>query len=72
MYSYIDMHCDSLLRVLTQGENTLLDGEGMTNIQKMAEAGQIGQFFAIFCVLNGVISWQKENSKNLERLFVLR
>ena len=48
MLSYIDMHCDSLLRALAQGEDSLYDGNGMQSMKKMVEAGQIGQFFAIF------------------------
>ncbi len=48
MYSYIDMHCDSLLRVLAEGEESLYNGKGMQSIQKMARAGQMCQFFAIF------------------------
>lgn len=48
MYSYVDMHCDSLLRVLTQGAESLYNGKGMQSIQRMAEAGQRCQFFAIF------------------------
>ncbi|MBQ9140450.1 MAG: dipeptidase [Lachnospiraceae bacterium] len=48
MYSYIDMHCDSLLRVLSEGEESLYHGKGMQSIQRMAKAGQMCQFFAIF------------------------
>lgn len=48
MYSYADMHCDSLLRTLTEGADSLFDGAGMQSIQKMAETGQWCQFFAIF------------------------
>ncbi len=48
MYPYIDMHCDSLLRVWEQGENSLYHGEGMQSIHKLVQAGQICQFFAIF------------------------
>ena len=48
MYPYIDMHCDSLLRVLEQGERSLYDGEGMLSIEKMVSVGQMCQFFAVF------------------------
>lgn len=48
MYPYIDMHCDSLLRVLEQGTDSLYDGVGMQSISKMRKAGQMCQFFALF------------------------
>ncbi len=48
MHSYIDMHCDSLLRVLEEGERSLYDGEGMQSIKKLTQARQMCQFFAIF------------------------
>lgn len=48
MYSYIDMHCDTLLRALGNENSTIYDGEGMLNIKMMKEAGQLAQFFAVF------------------------
>ena len=48
MYSYIDMHCDTLLRTWEQGSCSLYDGEGMQSIKQMKEAKQMCQFFAIF------------------------
>ncbi len=48
MYSYIDMHCDTLLRTLEQGTDSLYDGEGMQSIKQMKEAKQMCQFFAVF------------------------
>lgn len=48
MRSYIDMHCDSLLRILEQGESSLHDGKGMQSILNIVEAGQMCQFFAVF------------------------
>ncbi len=48
MYPFIDMHCDSLLRVLQHGNTSLYNGDGMQSIQKMVKAGQMCQFFAIF------------------------
>lgn len=48
MYPYIDMHCDTLLRSLTEGSGTLFDGAGMQSIRQMQEAGQLCQFFAVF------------------------
>ncbi len=48
MYPYIDMHCDSLQRVWKQGEDNLYDGEGMQSLQKLVQAGQLCQFFAVF------------------------
>lgn len=48
MYPYIDMHCDTLLRSLSEGSNTLFDGAGMQSILQMKEAGQLCQFFAVF------------------------
>lgn len=48
MYSYIDMHCDTLLRTLEHGCDSLYDAEGMQSIKQMQEAKQMCQFFAIF------------------------
>lgn len=48
MCSYIDLHCDSLLRILEQGENSLYEGDGMQSISRMKSAKQICQFFSIF------------------------
>ena len=48
MYSYIDMHCDTLLQTWEQGSCSLYDGEGMQSIKQMKEAKQMCQFFAIF------------------------
>lgn len=48
MYSYIDMHCDTLLRTLEHESVSLYDGEGMQSISQMKEAKQMCQFFAVF------------------------
>ncbi|MGN1148954.1 MAG: dipeptidase [Lachnospiraceae bacterium] len=48
MYPYIDMHCDTLLRSLLEGSNSIYDGDGMQSIKQMKEGGQLCQFFAIF------------------------
>ena len=47
-YPYIDMHCDTLLRTMVKGADSLYDGEGMQSILQMKEAGQMAQFFAVF------------------------
>lgn len=47
-YPYIDMHCDTLLRTMMKGSNSIFDGEGMQSISQMKEAGQMAQFFAVF------------------------
>lgn len=47
-YPYIDMHCDTLLRTLMKGGDSLYDGEGMQSIKLMKDAGQMAQFFAVF------------------------
>lgn len=47
-YPYLDMHCDTLLRTLMKGSDSLYDGEGMQSIKQMKDAGQMGQFFAVF------------------------
>lgn len=47
-HPYIDMHCDTLLRGLHQGGESVYDGDGMQSLKKMADAGQMAQFFAIF------------------------
>lgn len=48
-YSYIDMHCDTLLRCLASNNSqTLYSGDGMQSICQMKEAGQMCQFFAVF------------------------
>ena len=47
VYRYIDMHCDSLLKGITDGE--LYDHPGnMLDVSRMALAGQAAQFFAVF------------------------
>lgn len=46
MYSYIDMHCDTLLHTLSEG--TLYENKGMQSIELMHRAGQLCQFFAVF------------------------
>ncbi len=63
MYPYIDMHCDSLLRTIEQGCESLYNGEGMQSIQKMVEAGQMCQFFAIF--FSPSVSEEEEYFKKL-------
>ena len=47
-YSWIDMHCDSLLRAHREGAESLWDGEGHQSLKRMADAGQMAQFFAVF------------------------
>ncbi len=47
-YSYADMHCDTLLRGYEKGIDSLYNGEGHINFQKMAEGDQLLQFFAVF------------------------
>lgn len=46
MYSYIDMHCDTLLHTLSEG--MLYENKGMQSIELMHRAGQLCQFFAVF------------------------
>ena len=48
MYSYVDMHCDTLLRTMRETPDSLYDGEGMQSISLMHEAKQMCQFFAVF------------------------
>lgn len=48
MYSYIDMHCDTLLRTIEEKPSSIYDGEGMQSIKLMHEAKQMCQFFAVF------------------------
>lgn len=48
MYSYIDMHCDTLLQTLHKGSSLLYENEGMQSLKLMHEAKQMCQFFAIF------------------------
>lgn len=48
-YPYIDMHCDTLLRCLVRGDGDLYDTpETMVDLSRMAQAGQMAQFFAVF------------------------
>ena len=47
-YSWIDMHCDSLLRAYRNGADSLWDGAGHQSLKKMSESGQMLQFFAVF------------------------
>ena len=47
-HSWIDMHCDSLLRGDREGADTLWEGEGHQSLKQMAESGQMLQFFAVF------------------------
>lgn len=48
MYSYVDMHCDTLLRTLHQGSSLLYENDGMQSLKLMQEAKQMCQFFAVF------------------------
>lgn len=48
MYSYIDMHCDTLLQTLNEGSSLLYENNGMQSLKLMKEAEQMCQFFAIF------------------------
>lgn len=45
---FIDMHCDTLLRAENKDHSFLFDGDGMVSFQKMRQAGQMAQFFAVF------------------------
>lgn len=47
-YPYVDMHCDSLLRGFYENQESIYNGSGMQGLKRMAEAGQMAQFFAIF------------------------
>lgn len=48
MYSYVDMHCDTLLQTLHEGSSLLYENQGMQSLRLMQEAKQMCQFFAIF------------------------
>lgn len=48
MYSYVDMHCDTLLQTLHGGSSLLYENDGMQSLKLMQEAKQMCQFFAIF------------------------
>lgn len=48
MYSYIDMHCDTLLLTLHGDSSLLYENQGMQSMKLMREAKQLCQFFAIF------------------------
>ncbi len=48
MYSYVDMHCDTLLQTLHKGSSLLYENQGMQSLKLMHEAKQMCQFFAIF------------------------
>jgi len=47
-YSWIDMHCDTLLRAYRENAGSLWDGEGHQSLKKMAESGQMLQFYAVY------------------------
>ena len=48
MYSYIDMHCDTLWSYMDAGYEQLYENQGMQSIKLMQEASQLCQFFAVF------------------------
>lgn len=48
MYSYIDMHCDTLWNYMDAGYEQLYKNNGMQSIKLMQEASQLCQFFAVF------------------------
>jgi len=48
MYSYVDMHCDTLLQTLHEGSGLLYENQGMQSLKLMQEAKQMCQFFAIY------------------------
>lgn len=47
IYNYIDMHCDSLLKGLEDGQ-LYARPENMLDVKRMLSAGQMAQFFAVF------------------------
>lgn len=47
-HSYVDMHCDTLLRGLYENETSIYDGAGMQSLKQMINAKQLAQFYAIF------------------------
>ena len=48
MYSYIDMHCDTLLQTLHEDSSLLYENDGMQSLKLMQEAKQMCQFFAVY------------------------
>lgn len=48
MYSYVDMHCDTLLQTLHKDSSLLYENNGMQSLKLMQEAKQMCQFFAVF------------------------
>ena len=48
MYSYIDMHCDTLQLTLQEGSHLLYENSGMQSLRYMQKVRQMCQFFAIF------------------------
>lgn len=49
MTSYIDMHCDTLMRAYVSRKETVYDLPGlMLDVKRLREGGALAQFFAIF------------------------
>ena len=45
---FADMHCDTLERSFLEGDDYVRAGDGMQSFEKMSQAGQLLQFYAIF------------------------
>lgn len=48
MFPFIDMHCDTLHLTAEGGAQALVKNEGMLDFERMKNAGQMAQFFAVF------------------------
>lgn len=47
----IDMHCDTILRLIERNEGSLYENNGSVDIKKLKKAGSYAQFFAMFVEL---------------------
>lgn len=55
---YIDMHCDTLERVLERNKTTAVELEGtMVDVKRLKKAGCMAQFFAMFLPQRDEPSW---------------
>ncbi len=76
-YTYADMHCDTLLRVIESGSGSIVSGNGMQSFEHQIAAKQMLQFYAIFfpswqTYREGMPGWRREPISDDELYEALR
>lgn len=61
---FIDLHCDTLMQAYQNQKKSIYETEGMLDLKRMKEAGQLAQFFAIFMPSINSSLYQEANYKD--------